>query len=86
MTPPPPTLLSGATGPGGAPHRLDPDRAKAMRRSATLMLVLMGAIFAASHWAIEAYPGWATGQTRKIPPTGASASEVMLTSGLIRRL
>ena len=32
-----------------------------MRRTATLMLVLMAAIFAASHWAIGAHPQWATG-------------------------
>ena len=43
------------------PGRAPLDRARAMRRTATLMLVLMGAIFAASHWAMEAYPGWAQG-------------------------
>ena len=32
-----------------------------MRRTAPLMLVLMAAIFAASHWAIGAHPQWATG-------------------------
>jgi uncharacterized membrane-anchored protein YjiN (DUF445 family) len=37
------------------------DRASAMRRTATAMLVLMAAIFAVSHWATGAYPQWATG-------------------------
>ena len=32
-----------------------------MRRTATLMLVLMAAIFAASHWVMGAYPQWAPG-------------------------
>lgn len=41
----------------GAP--VTPDRARAMRRTATWMLVLMAGIFATSHWAIEAYPAQA---------------------------
>ncbi|WP_459789006.1 DUF445 domain-containing protein [Alteriqipengyuania sp. 357] len=32
-----------------------------MRRTATLMLVLMAVIFAVSHWAMGAYPQWAPG-------------------------
>lgn len=50
MTRAPATDLSSAI--------VTPDRARAMRRTATLMLVLMAGVFAASHALIEAHPAW----------------------------
>ncbi len=58
MTRPPPTDPAAAS---LSPDRGSPDRATTMRRTATLMLVFMAAVFAASHALMEAYPAWAQG-------------------------